>query len=375
MKQIKIKNFTFFLLAMLLIGTYSCESEPVDSSDATAGKKGNKETKGNSNRTNLDLLQVCSIDSSTNLYAGQNILVGEVTVDIEGDNYIITYNITNNEYCLSETHLSVVNTPEDFPMSAGGNPKNGHFEYSESHGCASSFSYEVPVSRGTYIAAHGVVNCVDSYDDIQFDTSLPETLDFCLRTGREVDNAKGYFRLVVEEGNLAGTYWAWCADVSLAINASGQDICYEDFNVLSISDDLSSIISQSDNIDNALWLINNVDALLESNEYLYGHIQWAFWKLLNNQDCVGCNSNLNLPSGDYTVKGMEVVDLALTNGDNYIPECSENRIMVLNDGVNQPLIVPVTVNCESSGDCEETAWADGCDFPGNNWATYFHYSN
>lgn len=372
MVQKKLKKLTFILLAIMLVGVYSCESESIDSSIDIEKRRPN----GNdTNRIDFDLSQDCSTNATTNLYAGQNILVGEVTVGVVGDNYVITYKLTNNGFCITETHLSVVNEPGDFPISGGGNPKNGHFEYSNSHECVSSYSYEVPVSKGPYIAAHAVVNCVESYDETEFEASLPETLDFCIRTGREVDDARGYFRLNVDEGELAGTYWAWCADMDKAIEAEGGDDCYVGFNVLSLSDNLSSIISQTDNIDNALWLINNVDSLLDSGDYLYGHVQWAFWQLLNEQDCDGCNDNLKLPDGDYKDKGMQIVNLALANGDDYMPDCADKSIIFLDNGVDQPLIVPVTINCENAGDCEETAWADGCDFPGNNWATYFKYSN
>lgn len=367
-KQTMFKNYAYLLLAFMLIGVYSCETESVEAStneeNLTQAKKGKVE---------FNLTQECSISESTNLYAGQNILVGTVDVVIEGDNYIITYNLTNEDYCITETHLSVVDTPSDFPLNGGGNPKIGQFVYSDSHDCESSVSYSVPTSEGAYIAAHAVVNCIPSYDISDIDASLPEVADFCIRTGREVENSRGYLKFTTNEDPIAGTYWAWCADRSRDIAASGEDKCYEDFNVYTLNDDLSAFIPQTDNLDNLLWLLNNVDSILDSGDYLYGNVQWAIWKLLNDDTCNNCNENLSLPPGDITVKGMEVYNMAITNGEGYEAGCGENTLVFFDDGVRQPVFIQIPIECDTNYTCSETAWGDGCDFPGNSWATYFHY--
>ncbi|MEC3908856.1 hypothetical protein VOI54_17645 [Tamlana sp. 2201CG12-4] len=361
----------------LLFAFFSCQTEELqteelneqlisDPSDTSKSKK----------RGKPDLVFDAECDPSVfsnpiNLYAGQHILVGELTVKFNNGNYDITYNITNNEYCLTETHISVVQDPLDFPM-ANGNPIPGQFEFKSTHDCVSSYTYSVPIDKGTYFAVHGVVNCVPDHIG-NVESNIPETTGFCLRTGREIENARSYFKASIADGALSGDYWAWCVDVSKSIDSSGEDKCYTDFNVYSINDDLSGLISQSGNLDNALWLLNNIDTLLDGGNYLYGHIQWAFWKLLNDQECNSCNANLKLPAGEnIKIKGLEIYNLAIANGDGYSPECGEDTMLIIDNGVLQPILIPYTIPCDG-GDCEETLWADGCDFPGNNWATYFRF--
>lgn len=359
------KITSLFGLIVLLIFA-GCQTEPLSS------ESGLTSADAKFQKSNLRFDWSCTTTASTvDLYAGQHILVGNVSVTDDGTDYKITYNITNSGYCLTATHLSVEKSPSDFPITNSGNPKVGHFEYSESHDCVSSYTYTVPMDEGDYIAAHAVVNCTTGGAEVVY-ASLPATTNFCIQTGREIDNARSYLKMDIAEGPLAGSYWAWCADESKSINSSNGGACYENYNVYSLNDDLSSILSQPENLDNALWLINNSEQLLDSGNYLYGNIQWALWKLFNNQECNSCNYNLKLPSGDITIKGMELYNMALTNGEGYVPECGENTIAFIDDGVHQPLIIKVPIPCDN-GDCEETAWGAGCGFPGNQWATYFHY--
>ncbi|HEY5689482.1 MAG TPA: hypothetical protein VIS27_14350, partial [Yeosuana sp.] len=59
--------------------------------------------------------------------------------------------------------------------------------------------------------------------------------------------------------------------------------------------------------------------------------------------------------------------------------CGDNTILILDDGVHQPVIIPFPIECNEIGDCEETALGaangEGCNFPGSNWAPYFEYSD
>ena len=73
-------------------------------------------------------------------------------------------------------------------------------------------------------------------------------------------------------------------------------------------------------------------------------------------------------------KGEEIVEMALNNLD-YEPACGELlgiAILPTADSI-QPVMITLTIPCDF--DCDETAWADGCDFPGNNWATFFQYGS
>ncbi len=70
---------------------------------------------------------------TTNLIAGQHHIAGTITVDIDGDDLIITYT-TNSDWTIGATHLSIGNCDEQtIPTTGSGNPKVGHFEHSTTH--------------------------------------------------------------------------------------------------------------------------------------------------------------------------------------------------------------------------------------------------
>lgn len=68
---------------------------------------------------------------TTTLIAGQHYEAGIVTVDIDGDNLIITYS-SNGDWVIGTTHLSIGNCDEEWvPLTGSGNPQIGQFEYTE----------------------------------------------------------------------------------------------------------------------------------------------------------------------------------------------------------------------------------------------------
>ena len=98
----------------------------------------------------------------TQLYAGQNIPVGEVNVWNDGTNLYVQF-ITEGGWQLVETNLAVATSLEGIPQTGSGNPKVGKFPYKDDP----DGTYEIPLawSAGTrlYIAAHAVVYnpCLD----------------------------------------------------------------------------------------------------------------------------------------------------------------------------------------------------------------------
>jgi hypothetical protein len=67
----------------------------------------------------------------THLIAGQHYVAGSVTVDLVGDNLIITFS-TTGDWTLGTTHLSIGNCDEDWvPLNGAGNPQIGQFDYTE----------------------------------------------------------------------------------------------------------------------------------------------------------------------------------------------------------------------------------------------------
>ena len=330
----------------------------------------------------------CGPTQEAMLYAGQNNLVGKVTVEVIGSDYKITY-MVDPGYCITETHLEVGASADDFHLNGGGNPQNGQFTYGDDPlDCVSSVYYMVPVSEGSFIAAHAVVNCVEEYLP-----ELPETADFCI-TAQGINGSGTYFDIAVgPENTLTGDYSAWCVDVNLGIAA---DACVDGALVYSSMDFPEELFDYSENMPAVIWLLNNQQLIGQTNEntecgqnpdyvpgpYNFGDYQNAIWLLLNGK---GTQTGQNL--GDYDAslcRAGELEEMALKAiEDGWIPKCGdyvgvilvpvdENMVQNL-----QPIILPVSLECNVV--CSETAWArnsasqDCGNFPGGNWSTYFEY--
>ncbi len=362
MKSMKVMSINL-LCIISLIGFMSCESS-TEIADELIAAENSLASKGGPKALIFD----GSCDYTvTNLIAGQNTVVGTVEVTVVGGYYNITYSVING-WCISETHLDVAESPENFPMTGSGNPKNGHFEYSDSHDCVSSFTYEVPTSEGEYIAAHAVVNCTSGTIE-DFAESLPETLNACT-TEKGVDAVDSYFNLTVNDTALAGDYDAWCVD----FESSLQIQCY-DANVYSSYETLpEGIFENPDNFDLVNWIVNQ-DFVGEispgqGGEYTFSDVQIAMWEIIENKNCT---DTFCAYVGDFDlVRIDEIIEQATANGEGFIPECGDLISIVLVPLEDlQSVIISVPLPC--GDECEETAWAEGCDFPGNNWAMYFHY--
>ena len=99
------------------------------------------------------------------LIAGKSIDVGDVKVWNDGDFLYVKYR-TDDPFCLTETHLQVASSLDEIPQ-ANGNPIPGQFEYQESHGCVSKYTYTTQIDKNScdlYIAAHAVVK-KNEYDN------------------------------------------------------------------------------------------------------------------------------------------------------------------------------------------------------------------
>ncbi|MCO5723351.1 hypothetical protein [Robiginitalea marina] len=381
-----MKKILFFLMLGGLVFT-SCEQEDLSSQVeldgvAAKAKKSKENTKNNDqsvSSTSFDFENApCDAVKEAELYAGQHTLVGKVTVDLIDGEYTITYTV-NSGYCLTETHLSVVDSPENFPMSGNGNPPPGQFEYKGNHECTSSVTYTVP-NTGAYIAAHAVVKCVEIVVP-----ELPEVADFCI-DAQGVNAGGTYFDVTVDGMALSGGYGAWCVDVDLGI---GQE-CIEDALVYSSLDFPPALFENPQNMPAVNWLLNNQDEILGTTSagvggiYNFGDFQNAIWLLIDDEPT---RSGLNLGDYDDTLgRAGEIRQMALEAIENgYTPGCGDfvGVILVPVDESSTPnkqaIIIPIPVECKER--CSETAWArnsasrDCGNFPGNNWATYFMFDD
>lgn len=358
------KICTILFGVCIILGALSCQTEPLNSVEDSSADSNVLAKKSAVRMMNWP---ACETEpaSVVNLYAGQSILVGTVSVEVVGDNYEITYNITNDGYCLTETHLSVVGAKEDFPLNNGGNPVLGAFEYNMDHDCVSTHTETVPISRGTYIAAHAVVTCITDVTSESFALSLPDEVDVCVTSkGGPVS----YFTIDIDPENmLTGSYNAWCADQDATLD-NGH--CFTGDVYSSYEDLPAGEFEYPENFGAVNWLMNQdvigTEASPALGNYTFGDVQIAIWRLIDDSVCVGCEF-----TGPYNNDRIDMlVAMALDNND-FVPTCGDDVVIVIipNDD-SQSILITIPAPC---GECSETAFGAGCGFPGANWFTWFQY--
>ncbi|SFS68290.1 hypothetical protein SAMN04487906_1343 [Zhouia amylolytica] len=362
MRKLYLRYCAVLCGIIIACGSISCDSDQLTSGevlDTENIRTANKEI-------TFDMSQEC-VKTSTILYAGQHTPVGEVTVTEDGDNYIINVS-TDDGYCMSEIHIDVEAVPEDFPINGGGNPQIGHFEINEDYDCTTGEEFVVAMSEGTFIAVHAVVTCEETTaEDIT--EALPAMVSVCA-TAKGADAANSYFDVTIDgESWLAGDYGAWCADVDRSLDAGH---CFDADVYASYEDLPDGIIENPGNIDLVNWIMNQGflgQASPSGGTYTFGDIQWAIWELLDDANCSACA----FLGDDWSEeKGQEIVDAAMQNGADFMPGCGDYiAVLLVPTDNSQPIFIPIHIPCKECG--SETAWGDGCDFPGNNWAMYFEY--
>jgi hypothetical protein len=108
-------------------------------------------------------------ETCVDLVAGQHTVVGSVCVIDDGNEVTVAYRLNDDAitegWVLSETHLHVGDTLDDFPLNRDGNPRIGHFANAATHDPGvTEYSYVVPLGDldgEILIAAHADVTNVD----------------------------------------------------------------------------------------------------------------------------------------------------------------------------------------------------------------------
>lgn len=101
------------------------------------------------------------------LVAGQTMEVGTVSVTRVGADLVVLFQITDSDWCITETHVAVEEDLSDIPQTPTGNPKIGRFPYGDdSLDCVSSTEVVVPDPGDGpfYVAAHAVVERCETVD-------------------------------------------------------------------------------------------------------------------------------------------------------------------------------------------------------------------
>ena len=136
----------------------------------------------------------------------------------------------------------------------------------------------------------------------------------------------------------------------------------------------SGVFENPDNFDLVNWIINQNFIGQESPSgqgiYTFGDVQWAIWELIDDENCVACT----YIQGYDVIRAQEIVAAAIANGEGFVPSCDQYIAIILVPTDNlHPVCIPYYIPCRE--ECDETAWAAGCPFPGNNWATYFMFDS
>lgn len=357
------------------------------------------------------------------LLAGQDIEVGNVTVSNDGDNLYVQYNITEEGWCLTETHVHVATSLEGIPQK-NGNPIPGQFEYNGEHDCVTEYTYEIPLTRedgtnwddGTnlVIAAHAVV-----MDDSCGETATlygiarntgevysidvlggPSSLEFTIEGGGNSASPNGlgygggnFYYTDYQLGTNPDTLYVYdgvnqaplgqipvgtvaCGDVSEGkyyYIPSGTDDLYmitlDDINTAEKLADISGNVHS--------WTFNGDIAVKDG--VVYG---WGLCGVSGHgYEYFTCNtaggdfsftkpnyqSSLQLAFGsDGTLYGHRS---GATGAFFEVDESGEVTQIWAGDG-------NLYTDCASGAICEpnvETAWGAGEGFTGANWATHFMY--
>jgi hypothetical protein len=192
-------------------------------------------------------------------------------------------------------------------------------------------------------------------DYVGLESNLPATLEATTTAKPGIDS---YFTISINDTGLAGEgIAAWCVDVARSLDVDHTFVA----DVYSSSESLpSGIVDKPDNFDLINWIINQNfigKTSLSGGVYTFGDVQWAIWELIDNSNCVACAF---LGEGWSVVKGQEIVDAALANGDGFVPACEQLIAIVLMPKDNsQPIFITQKVPCDCREVECETAFARG----------------
>ncbi|MBA2846307.1 hypothetical protein HNP88_000491 [Methanococcus maripaludis] len=324
------------------------------------------------------------------LYAGQNELVGNVSVRVCGDNLEYNYEITEPGWCISEIHLMALNeSPNDTSSSwytkyvtKKGNPKVGQFEINEEGLCVKEYSGTLnlgefnPCTDKLYIAAHAVV-CECECE--------------CIFTGcgyEAIDEGEGW--VIDTSTYITGTKYglpdaAWRYDPLLCLGEAntvdkinhtftslgqgGSIVLYFNGNICGDGDNSTPDLEIYETTYNKgeypdpTWVESiSIEAFYNGSYYLVGTATNNEGD--NNIDHTFINYIYDLPSG-VCIEKIRINDTSTLSGKDYDIDAVK---------ANYWCVPEYEYICNCTGNCE-TAWGNGESFPGNNWAMYFEYPN
>ncbi|MFO7968031.1 MAG: hypothetical protein R6U44_10585 [Archaeoglobaceae archaeon] len=300
---------------------------------------------------------------TTDLLAGQDMDVGNVTVWNDATNLYVKYVVDKEGWCMTETHLHVAESADEIPQTeakgkgngdSGGNPIPGQFEYTnDTHQCITEYTYEIPLdnfdvncSEDLTIAAHAVV---ENVTEAPYNASaVIESNQGQQKDGSDVDDERSdpENALAYEKGEDVSNFFSlgFGGNITVAFdcpinNGEGNDVRIVEDTWGSYPVEKANVSASQDGEN---WVLlgeaNNTVRDEETgihtvSEFDLGELDWA--KYIKVEDTTDPENHITSADG---------FDL--------------NAVLSLQDCVQ-----------------EETAWGDGERFTDKgNWATYFNYT-
>lgn len=335
------------------------------------------------------------------LVAGKNTNVGDVIVWNDADNLYVNYVITDLDWCLTETHLHVATSLGEIPQK-NGNPPPGKFDYKGEHDCVTEYTYTISLDwlpeTELFIAAHAVVEYNETgtfMPDLAWQRSSEPTTFFFPNYGAEWIPAQAFAILLDPEQTVwdngiddypntppitDGREWAsW--KYAYTEPDGGSYANYSDLRRFQATFTIPAgyIITSG-----SLYAPHFTGGIpINDNVYIFvnGEDNLLFWGGTRVNEIGG--TFLGIP-GIPALHGEFYVDEPMETGSWYIPGTIPDVTGFVSDSNSIDIFTEENEQWGGMGklvlelDYEltytETAWADGLDFPGKNWATYFNYT-
>lgn len=290
---------------------------------------------------------------SMDLVAGQNTIIGKITFMINGGALSARYQITEDGWCMSATHLYVDNVAPEHHAP-------GRFTYTHQDlDCVTEDIYNVSTPVGdVFVSAHADTHYAPT------DSSEDSTDDLFTGTSTLVASSGTNSYLTAQvSGAIDGTYPAWCVDLD---NLIYTGLTYTSYSHDS-TDGADGLVDYSENIDLINYILNQ-DYV--SQGYSVLAVQSAIWALIDDTTS---------PYG-FIIGTDVIVNDARANGEGFVPGCGDVMGIILEpiEDNAQHLIIEYPVPCsqDTSDDDQprsETAWALadwGIAFD-QGWGMYF----
>jgi len=293
----------------------------------------------------------CDDPYSTDLVAGGGNeasanVVGAVEVCNDGEVLYVTYVIEDADTCLLETHLQVATSLDGIPQTKKDNPIPGQFEFAEKHNCVTEYTYELNLDEWTvgtelFIAAHSVVQMSSSVTSDTCASVVEASTQGFLKNGSPVSLDRSNPESALGE-----------RDYSQGSTVSFFSLGFEGEIILSFDSLVGGMMSVYEATNGTGYPLETAEVYVSRDGE-----NWTFLGVADNLPQL----DLGYVESNFTL-GKCISYVKIIDTTNATPHANDADAFDL-DAV-----------CTSYSCNEETAWGDGTDFPGKNWATYFNYT-